>query len=66
MAEPALIVPSGCRHCGVEERTHYTRYATTDEHGNPLPGHQYVQPTQEQIKARMNARASQEEATDGR
>jgi hypothetical protein len=42
-----LIVPSACRWCGVERHDHWGRWA------DPVGWHQYVTPTQEQIKARM-------------
>jgi hypothetical protein len=44
------MTPSGCRHCGVEQRDHFQRW--TPEAG----WHGYTPPTQQQIKDRMNAR----------
>ncbi|WP_433357649.1 hypothetical protein ACQP25_44675 (plasmid) [Microtetraspora malaysiensis] len=54
--------PSACGLCGINEREHFTRYATTDEQGNPLPGHYYTAPTQEQIAARIRARRAERDA----
>lgn len=46
--------PSGCRHCGIDERGHARRWTPPSKDG---PGwHQWTPPTQEQIKARMLAR----------
>jgi len=49
MASPQPI-PSGCRHCGIGERLHFSRW--TDEVG----WHAFVEPTQEQIAERIKAR----------
>jgi hypothetical protein len=47
--------PSGCRYCGVAEREHMQRWTPPSKGG---PGwHQHTPPTQDQIKARMTARA---------
>ena len=46
----AVTPPSGCRHCGVEARDHFQRWASG------VGWHQWVEPTREQIKARMLAR----------
>lgn len=62
----AVIPPSGCRHCGVEARDHCQRWASS------VGWHRWVEPTQEQIKARMLARRNpvtfprptEEETTD--
>lgn len=48
----AGVEPSGCRHCCVPEREHMQRWTTG------VGWHQWVEPTQEQILARMNARAN--------
>jgi hypothetical protein len=42
--------PGGCRHCGIPERQHYQQW--TEAAG----WHQWVQPEQSQILARMKAR----------
>jgi hypothetical protein len=42
--------PSGCAHCGIEQREHCQRW-TVD-----AGWHGYNAPTQQQIKDRMNAR----------
>ncbi|MET8864653.1 hypothetical protein ABZW11_17085 [Nonomuraea sp. NPDC004580] len=44
--------PSGCAHCGIEQRHHFQRW--TDAAG----WHSYTPPTQQQIKDRMRARRS--------
>jgi len=49
MANPA---PSGCTHCGLEQRDHGQRWTTA------AGWHRYTPPTQQQIKDRMNARRS--------
>ena len=46
----ATVEPSGCRHCGVPEREHMQRWTTA------AGWHQWAEPTQEQIAARMLAR----------
>lgn len=46
----AVIVPSGCRHCGIAERTHFQRWTTA------AGWHVWVAPTADQTKARMLAR----------
>lgn len=42
--------PAACRHCPHEKRDHMQRWTTG------VGWHQWTQPTQEQIKARMLAR----------
>ncbi|MGW1533910.1 hypothetical protein [Streptomyces aureus] len=42
--------PSGCRWCGITSRDHMQRWKA------PVGWHQWTQPTQEQIKNRMQAR----------
>jgi hypothetical protein len=42
--------PSGCAHCGIEQRDHFRRW-TVD-----AGWHGHTRPTQQQIKDRMNAR----------
>jgi len=42
--------PNGCRWCGIDQRSHGRQW--TDEAG----WHTWEQPTQAQIKARMQAR----------
>lgn len=42
--------PSGCRHCGVGHRTHFSR------HSDGVGRHQYEPPTEAQILDRMTAR----------
>jgi hypothetical protein len=44
--------PFACRWCGVPEREHMQRWKP------PVGWHQWTQPTQGQIKARMLARRS--------
>lgn len=46
--------PSGCRHCGLDQRDHMQRWTT--EAG----WHTWTPPTDEQIKARMRARRPKE------
>ena len=50
--------PSGCRHCGVGQRTHFSRH--TDGVGR----HHYEAPTQAQILARMTARRTPQQVLD--
>ena len=46
----AVAEPSACQHCGIPRRQHY-------QHWTKAAGwHQWVAPSQEQIKARMLAR----------
>lgn len=45
-----VIVPSGCRWCGIAQRTHYQRWAL----GQGVHG--YEPPEQWQIKTRMRRR----------
>ncbi|WP_431980061.1 hypothetical protein [Streptomyces qinglanensis] len=45
-----IPTPSGCQHCGVEQRSHARRW--TEAAG----WHPWTAPTQEQMKARMRAR----------
>lgn len=42
--------PSGCRHCGIDQREHARRWKP------PAGWHQWTAPTQQQIKDRMLAR----------
>lgn len=49
----ADLIPSGCRHCGVERRAHFRRWSAG------AGWHGWTAPTQEQIKARMLARREQ-------
>lgn len=42
--------PSACRACGIPERDHMQRWTQT------AGWHQWLPPTQEQIKTRMHAR----------
>nr|BEK68795.1 hypothetical protein KPHV_60220 [Kitasatospora purpeofusca] len=42
--------PSGCLHCGIPERQHYQQWKP------PAGWHAWVQPTDSQILARMQAR----------
>lgn len=42
--------PEGCRWCGIEHREHANQWAPSQQ------WHTYVQPTQDQIKARMRVR----------
>jgi hypothetical protein len=44
--------PSGCRWCGVDQREHAQRWKL------PAGWHQWPQPTQDQIKRRMQERRS--------
>lgn len=50
MTTKATPAPSGCRHCGVEAREHLQRWTAAAR------WHSWVEPTQEQRKARMLAR----------
>src|SRR5689334_11642771 len=44
--------PGGCQHCGIPERDHMTRWT-------PGAGrHKWTAPSQNQVKARMQARSS--------
>lgn len=45
-----MTTPSGCAHCGLEQRGHSQRWTET------AGWHGYMPPTQQQIKDRMNAR----------
>jgi hypothetical protein len=45
--------PSGCRWCGIDQRKHARRWKS------PAGWHQWEQPTQQQIKDRMNARRTE-------
>ncbi|MCU1617217.1 MAG: hypothetical protein JWO98_4757 [Frankiales bacterium] len=46
--------PQGCQHCGIPHREHFQQWSPPSKGG---PGwHKWEPPTQEQIKARMNAR----------
>jgi len=46
--------PSACRWCGISKREHMQRWTPPSKGG---PGwHQWIQPTQDQTKARMIAR----------
>lgn len=45
-----VITPSACRWCGIPERLHMQQWKP------PVGWHEWQQPTQEQIKARMLAR----------
>ncbi|WP_145503154.1 hypothetical protein [Streptomyces sp. CFMR 7] len=47
---PRLTHPSGCQHCGINQREHMQRWKP------PVGWHQWAAPTQAQIKARMQAR----------
>lgn len=49
--------PSGCRHCGIPERQHYQQWKP------PIGWHQWVQPEQSQILARMKARRAARAST---
>jgi hypothetical protein len=51
--EPLMSEPSACRHCGVSRREHFRRWTAE------ASWHKWVQPTQEQIKARMQARRAE-------
>lgn len=46
----ATVEPSACRWCGIPKRLHCRQWK------KPVGWHQWVQPLQEQIKARMLAR----------
>lgn len=46
--------PNGCRWCGLDQRDHMQRW--TDEAG----WHTWTAPTDDQIKARMQARRTEE------
>lgn len=49
--------PNGCRHCGIAEREHFSRW-------KPGPGwHVWTAPTDEQIKARMIGRRNNRPTT---
>lgn len=46
----AVAEPSACRWCGIPKRSHFQQWK------KPVGWHQWTQPLQEQIKARMLAR----------
>lgn len=48
-----MTAPSGCAHCGIEAREHMQRWHAQ------AGWHQWVAPTQEQIKARMLTRRAE-------
>lgn len=48
--------PNGCRHCGIGQRDHMQRWTTG------VGWHTWTQPTQRQIKDRMQGRRSEESA----
>lgn len=52
MNGPDAALPSGCQHCGVDERQHLQRGKL------PVGWHVWTAPTQQQRKARMLARAA--------
>jgi hypothetical protein len=45
-----IVEPSACGHCGVPKREHFRRWTTEAK------WHPHVEPTQQQIKERMQAR----------
>ena len=45
-----MILPNGCRWCGIEQRGHARQYKP------PVGWHEWEQPTSEQVKVRMLAR----------
>ena len=49
MVAARIPAPNACRHCGVDEAEHMQRWKP------PIGWHTWKQPTQEQIKARMQA-----------
>lgn len=53
-----LPTPSGCTHCGADQRSHYRRWTQT------AGWHAWTPPTQAQIKARMTARREAHTATE--
>ncbi|MFF4417043.1 hypothetical protein ACFYY8_31365 [Streptosporangium sp. NPDC001559] len=50
MTAQNLIVPSGCRWCGLEQREHFQRWKP------PVGWHVWEPPTKEQIGTRMRER----------
>lgn len=53
----AVIDPSGCRYCGVDQRAHGQRWTRA------ASWHQWTEPTMEQRKARMLARRARKAPT---
>ena len=51
--------PMGCRWCGIDQRGHARQHAAS------VGWHNWEQPTQEQIKERMRARRTRNQATSG-
>lgn len=50
------VSPNACRHCGIREREHFQQW-------NAVAGwHVWTPPTDEQIKARMQARRNNKPA----
>ncbi|PLW73711.1 hypothetical protein C0036_05750 [Streptomyces sp. DJ] len=54
-----IPAPSGCRWCGVDQREHMQRWKP------PVGWHEWVAPTLEQRKKRMQARRRQRTAGSG-
>ncbi|GGZ83186.1 hypothetical protein [Streptomyces rubiginosohelvolus] len=50
MVATAAPSPSGCQHCGIDQREHMQRWKP------PVGWHKWTAPTQDQIKTRMRAR----------
>lgn len=53
MPDQPDIAPSACHHCGIEERDHMQRWTAS------VGWHKHTPPTQQQIKTRMRARATE-------
>ncbi|PBC72286.1 MULTISPECIES: hypothetical protein [unclassified Streptomyces] len=53
MTQNRMPQPNSCRWCGIDQRQHMQQWKP------PVGWHQWEQPTQDQIKARMLARRQQ-------